>query len=97
MNKNNLKGMTPYIIFNTIIFAIIGGFIGKNVVEIYNTKRRISNDSKALKKFIRDMGGSATHIKLEDIDACNVPEDIRKKAEGDPKDPLDPTVIYVYN
>ena len=94
---NNIKRMLPYIAFNAIIFSIIGGFIGKNVVEIYNTKRRISNDSKALKKFIRDMGGRATHIKIEDIDETDVPEDIRKKAEGDPKDPLDPTVIYVYN
>lgn len=96
MNKNNLKGMRPYIIFNACIFAVVGAFIGKNIVEILNTKKRISADSKALKKFIKDMGGSATHIKLEDIDELDVPEDIRKKAE-DPKDPMDPTVIYVYN
>lgn len=96
MNKNNLKGMRPYIIFNACIFAVVGAIIGKNVVEIYNTKRRISNDSKALERFIKEMGGSATHIKLEDIEACDVPEDIRKKAD-DPKDPIDPTVIYVYD
>jgi hypothetical protein len=42
------------------------------------------------------MGGSATHIKIEDIDETDVPEDIRKKAD-DPKDPMDPTVIYVYD
>lgn len=96
MNKNNLKGMRPYIIFNACIFAVVGAFIGKNIVEILNTKKRISADSKALKKFIKEMGGSATHIKLEDIDELDVPEDIRKKAE-DPKDPMDPTVIYVYN
>lgn len=71
--KNTLKAMRPYIIFNTIIFAVVGGFIGKNVVEIYNTKRRISNDSKALKRFIEEMGGSATHIKLEDMDEAEVP------------------------
>lgn len=96
MNKNNLKGMRPYIIFNACIFAVVGAFIGKNIVEILNTKKRISADSKALKKFIKEMGGSATHIKLEDIDELDVPEDIRKKAE-DPKDPMDPTVIYVYD
>ena len=89
--------MLPYIAFNAIIFSIIGAIIGKNVVEIYNTKRRISNDSRALKRFIKEMGGRATHIKIEDIDETDVPENIRKKAEGDPKDPLDPTVIYVYN
>jgi hypothetical protein len=81
--KANLKAMKPYIIFNAIVFAVIGGFIGKNIVEIHNTSKRINNDSKALKKFIKEMGGSATHIKIEDID--------------DPKDPMDPTVIYVYD
>lgn len=94
--RNNIKRMLPYIIFNGIVFSIIGAIIGKNLVEIYNTKRRISNDSKALERFIKEMGGRATHIKLEDIDELDVPEDIRKKAE-DPKDPMDPTVIYVYN
>lgn len=94
--KKNLKGMMPYIVFNTIVFAVIGAIIGKNIVEIHNTSKRLDNDSRALKKFIRDMGGRATHIKLEDIDACDVPEDIRKKAD-DPKDPMDPTVIYVYD
>ena len=78
--KNTLKAMKPYIIFNTIIFAIIGAIIGKNMVEIRNTKKRISADSKALKKFIEDMAGSATIIKLEEIDEADVPEDIRKKA-----------------
>lgn len=95
--KNNLKAMRPYIIFNVFLFAVIGAIIGKNMVSIYNTRKRIDNDSRALKRFIKDMGGSATHIKIEDIDEIDVPEDIRKKAEGDPKDPLDPTVIYVYN
>lgn len=94
--KNNIKAMMPHIIFNTIIFAIIGGFIGKTIAEIRNTRKRIGNDSRALKRFIEEMAGSATHIKLEDIDESDVPEDIRKKAD-DPKDPMDPTVIYVYN
>jgi hypothetical protein len=89
--------MLPYIAFNAIIFSIIGGFIGKNLVQIHSLRKRIDNDSRALKKFIKELGGSATHIKIEDIDETDVPEDIRKKAEGDPKDPLDPTVIYVYN
>lgn len=92
--KNNLKRMMPYIIINAIIYAVIGAFIGKNLVEIHNTRKRIDNDSRALKKFIKEMGGSATHIKIEDIDETDVPEDIRKKAEGDPKDPMDPMVIY---
>lgn len=82
--KNILKSMRPYIIFNSIIFAVIGGFIGKNIVDIYNTRKRIDNDFKSLKKFIKEMGGSVTHIKLDGID-------------DDPKDPIDPTVIYVYD
>lgn len=92
----NNKRMLPYIIINGLIFGVIGAFIGKNLVAIHNTKKRIDNDSRALKRFIEEMAGSATHIKLEEIDEAEVPEDIRKKAE-DPKDPMDPTVIYVYN
>ena len=94
--KANLKGMMPYIIINGLIFSIIGGFIGKNIVNIHNTRKRIDNDSRALKRFIEEMAGSATHIKLENIDESDVPEDIRRKAD-DPKDPMDPTVISVYN
>ena len=75
--KNNLKAMRPYIIFNAIIFGIIGSIIGKNIVEINNTKRKIDNDYNALKKFLNDVAGSATQIKLEDIDEMDVPEDIR--------------------
>jgi uncharacterized membrane protein YeaQ/YmgE (transglycosylase-associated protein family) len=95
MMKNNLKAMR-YIIFNAIIFGVIGAIIGKNLVEIHNTRKRIDNDSRALKRFIKEMGGSATHINIEDIDACDVPEDIRKKAD-DPKKPIDPIPIYVYD
>ena len=72
--------MLPYIIINGLIFAVIGAIIGKNVIEIHNTSKRIDNDSKALKKFIEEMAGSANIIKLEDIDEADVPEDIRKKA-----------------
>jgi hypothetical protein len=82
--KNNLKRMMIYIIINAIIYAVIGAFIGKNIAEINNTSKRINNDSRALKRFIKEMGGSATHIKLEDIDETDVPEDIRKKAD-DPR------------
>jgi hypothetical protein len=82
--KNNLKRMMIYIIINAIIYAVIGAFIGKNIAEINNTSKRINNDSRDLKRFIKEMGGSATHIKLENIDEADVPEDIRKKAD-DPR------------
>lgn len=78
--KNNLKSMRPYIIFNAVIFGIIGAIIGKNIVEINNTRHKIDNDYETLKGFLKDVGGSATHIKIEDIDEADVPEDIRKKA-----------------
>lgn len=79
--KNTLKAMKPYIIFNAIIFGILGAIIGKNYAENRNTRKRINNDSRALKSFIKEMGGSATHINIEDIDESEVPEDIRKKAD----------------
>ena len=75
--KNMLKAMRPYIIFNAIIFGIIGAIIGKNIAEINNTKRKIDNDYNALKEFLKNVAGSATQIKLEDIDEMDVPEDIR--------------------
>lgn len=94
--RNNIKRMLPYIIFNGIVFSIIGAIIGKNLVEIHNTRTRIDNDSRALKRFIKELGGRATHIKIEDIDETDVPEDIRKKAD-DPKKPIEPTHIYIYD
>lgn len=87
--KNNLKKILPYAIINGIVYAIIGSIIGKNLAEIYNTKKKIENDSRALKRFIEKMAGSATIIKLEDIDEADVPEDIRKKAYDHP--------VYDYN
>lgn len=94
--KNLIKRMLPFVIINGIIYAIIGAIAGKHIVEIHNTKCKMDHDYESLKKFFKDMSGSATHIKLEDIDESEVPEDIRKKAD-DPKDPMDPTVIYVYD
>ena len=74
--KNNFKAMMPYIILNACIHAVIGAFIGSTVVNILNIRKIMSSDYKALKKFFRDMGGKATHIKLEDLDESEVPEDI---------------------
>ena len=74
------KRLLPYAIINGIIFAIIGAIIGKNIIEIYNTSKRISADSKALKKWIEKVADTATCIKIEDIDECDVPEDLRRKA-----------------
>lgn len=92
--KNLFKRMLPYVIVNTIIFGIVGAIAGKSMVEIHNAKKRMGSDYEALRKFLKDMGGKATHIKIEDINEEDVPEDIREKAD-DPKEPMDPTVIYI--
>lgn len=87
--KANLKAMKPYIIFNAIVFAIIGGFIGKNIVEIHNTKKRISADSKALKKFIKEIAeGCPNTISLDEFE---------KMGDGDDRKPIEPIPIYIYD
>jgi hypothetical protein len=84
--KNVLKNMRPYIIFNAIIFGILGMIIGKNLVEIHNTKKRISNDSQALKRFIKEMAKTCPNkMSLDELEN----EDDRK--------PIEPTPIYIYD
>lgn len=84
--KATLKGMRPYIIINALIFAVIGGFIGKNVVEIYNTKKRISNDSRAMKKYLSELAKTCPNkMSLDELEN----EDDRKSIE--------PTPIYIYD
>lgn len=87
--KNNLKGMRPYIIINALIFAVIGGFIGKNIVEIHNTKKRISADSKALKKYLSELTKTCTNkISLDEFE---------KIGEEDDRKPIEPIPIYIYD
>ena len=84
--KATLKGMRPYIIINALIFAVIGGFIGKNVVEIYNTKKRISNDSRALKKYLSELAKTCPNkMSLDEFE------------NGDDRKPIEPTPIYIYD
>ena len=87
--KNNLKGMGPYIIINALIFAVIGGFIGKNIVEIHDTKKRISADSKALKKYLSEL----TNICPNKMSL----DEFEKIGDRDDRKPIEPTVIYVYD
>lgn len=91
MKKFPLKGMMPYIIINAITYAVIGAFIGKSVVELLNTKKIIHKDYQLLKNFFRDMGGKATHIKLEDLD------ELEKTGDGDDHKPIEPVPIYIYD
>lgn len=71
--KKVLKRLLPYVIVNSVVYAIMGAIIGKNYAEIRNTRKRISADSRVLKRF---------------IDESEVPADIRKKADPkDPEDP----------
>lgn len=85
--KANLNAMKPYIIFNAVVFAVIGAFIGKNLVLISNTSKRIDNDSRALKKFMKDMVNACPNkMKLDELEGD---EDDRK--------PIDPVPIYIYD
>lgn len=86
MNKNNLKGMRPYIIFNACIFAVVGAIIGKNMVSIYNTRKRIDNDSRAIKKFLKEMAKT-----------CPNKMSINELEGRDDRKPIDPIPIYVYD
>lgn len=87
--KNILKSMKPYIIFNSIIFAVIGAFVGKNLVEIHNTRKKIDNDSKALKKFIKEIAeGCPNTMTLDELE---------KMGNGDDRKPIDPVPIYIYD
>ena len=84
--KNNLKGMLPYVLINGIIFGILGAIIGKNLVEIYNTKKRISNDSRALKKYLSELAKTCPNkMSLDELE------------NGDDRKPIDPIPIYIYD
>ena len=94
MKNRNLKSMMPYIILNTLIHAVIGAIIGKVTVELFCTKKIIDKDYEALKKFLKDMGGRATHIKINDLDESEVPEDILEAAEeAELKEELGETLV----
>lgn len=87
--KNVLKSMRPYIIINALIFAVIGGFIGKNIVEIHNTKKRISVDSKALKKYLSELAKTCPNrMSLNEFE---------KMGDGDDRKPIEPIPIYIYD
>lgn len=86
--KNLIKRMLPFVIINGIVYAIIGAIAGKHIVEIHNTKKRIDNDYEALRKFLKDMGGKATHIKLDELE---------KTGDGDDRKPIEPVPIYIYD
>ena len=84
--KNMLKGMLPYVLINGIIFGILGAIIGKNLVEIYNTKKRISNDSRALKKYLSELAKTCPNkMSLDELE------------NGDDRKPIDPIPIYIYD
>lgn len=75
--KNNIKRMMPYIIINGIIFSILGAIIGKNIIEIHNTSKRIDNDSRSLDKWAKELG--STQIETHKISEDEVPQYIKDK------------------
>jgi hypothetical protein len=84
--KNNIKAIMPYVIINTLIYSIIGAIIGKNMVSIYNTRKRIDNDSRAIKKFLKEMAKT-----------CPNKMSINELEGRDDRKPIDPIPIYVYD
>lgn len=90
--KNNLKRMLPYILINTFIWGIIGALIGKNIVEIHNTGKKLNADNEALEKYLGGLIKSAEEngqvVQLTDLD---------KMGEGDDRKPIKPIPIYVYD
>ena len=86
--KNNIKAMKPYIIINALLWGILGAFIGKNIVEISNTSRKLNADNEALEKYlgglIKQAEESGKVVQLSDF-------------LEDHHDPIEPTVIYVYD
>lgn len=83
--KNILKRLLPYVIINGIVYAIIGAIIGKNYMEIINT-RKIQNDEDAIKKFLKEMAKTCPNkMSINELEG----EDDRK--------PIEPTRIYIYD
>lgn len=90
--KNNLKRMLPYILINTFIWGIIGALIGKNIVEIHNTSKKLNADNKALEKYLRGLIKQA-----EDSGKVISLDEFEKIGKGDDRKPIEPTPIYVYD
>lgn len=84
--KNMLKGMLPYVLINGIIFGILGAIIGKNLVEIHNTSKRLDNDSRAMKKYLSELAKTCPNkMSLDELE------------NGDDRKPIEPTPIYIYD
>lgn len=84
--KNILKRLLPYVIINGIVYAIIGAIIGKNYMEIRNTRRKIQNDEDAIKRFMGDMAK-----------ICPNKMSINELEGEDDRKPIEPTPIYIYD
>ena len=87
--KKNLKRLLPYIIINALIYSVIGAIIGKNYAEIRNTRKKIDNDSQALKRFIKEMAKTCPNKMSLD--------EFKKMGDSDDRKPIEPTPIYIYD
>lgn len=86
--KKNLKRLLPYVILNALIYSVAGAIIGKNYAEIRNTSRKLNADNEALEKYlgglIKQAEESGKVVQLSDF-------------LEDHHDPIEPTIIYVYD
>ena len=87
--KNMLKRLLPYVIINGIVYAIIGAIIGKNYMEIRNTRRKIQNDEDAIKRFMEDIAKTCPNTMTLD--------ELEKMEDGDDRKPIEPVPIYIYD
>lgn len=76
-----------------ILYGIAGAYTGYTIAHNIRVRKWLNRDAEKITKLARNCDNI---ISIKDIDESEVPEDIRKKAD-DPKDPMDPTVIYVYD
>ena len=70
-------------------FAILGALAGGIYIKIKNTNKRISNDNKALEKYLGDL--------VKASEASGKVVQLSEFLKEEDRKPIDPTVIYVYD
>lgn len=77
--------MRKAIIIEAVLGAIAGAATAYTYCNIRGLQKRIKQTNKELSNWIKDLAENCTNT-------CTIDD-----LEGDKKDPIDPTVIYVYD